>query len=168
MVLGTLNMAGNTVASSTTTLFYHRTWALLLASASLLVPELTPLVLPSKTLMPFIAVHAQLVAQYTNLKLGHNSYSTIYSVLDKLVNYLVIFEKLSWQLPELASPNLATSVHDLRLASQNCFLPELATSRTITVFAVAFHTHLGVSHPDDTGFSALTSCQTLPLMVGHS
>ena len=51
-------------------------------------------VLPSKALSPFIAVHTQLVAQYTHMKLGHISYTTIYSVLDKLVNYLVVFEKI--------------------------------------------------------------------------
>lgn len=60
----------------------------------LLIPELTSLVLPSKALSPFIAVHTQLVAQYTHMKLGHISYTTIYSVLDKLVNYLVVFEKI--------------------------------------------------------------------------
>ena len=60
----------------------------------LLVPELTPLVLASKTFMPFIAIHTQLVAQYTHLKLGHISYSTIYIIINKLINYFVIFEKI--------------------------------------------------------------------------
>ena len=59
----------------------------------LLIPELN-IVLPSKALLPLIAVHTQLVAQYTHMKLGHISYMTIYSVLDKLVNYLAVFEKI--------------------------------------------------------------------------
>ena len=60
----------------------------------LLVPELTPLVLPSKAFTPLIAAHIQLVAQYTHLKLGHISYASIYSLLNKLIHYLVILEKI--------------------------------------------------------------------------
>ena len=59
-----------------------------------LIPELTPLVLSSKALSPSITIHTQLVAQYTHLELRHRGFSTIYSVLNKLVSYLVVFQKL--------------------------------------------------------------------------
>ena len=57
------------------------------------ITEITPLVLPSKALMPFIAVHIQLVAQYTYLELRYISYSTIYHNLDTIVYYLIVFKK---------------------------------------------------------------------------
>ena len=66
----------------------------------LLVPELTSMVLPSKALTPLIAVHTQLVAQYTHMKLGHISYTTIYSVLDKLSQLPCCLRENSWQLPD--------------------------------------------------------------------
>ena len=131
----------------------------------LLIPELTSLVLPSKALSPFIAVHTQLVAQYTHMKLGHISYTTIYSVLDKLVNYLVVFEKIlgSFQTSFTKPCHVSSTLGWLHRIAFWQSLQLLI----ITVFAVAFRTCLGVSHPDDTGLSILTSCQTLPLVVGH-
>ena len=99
------------------------------------------------------------------MKLGHISYTTIYSVLDKLVNYLVVFEKIlgSFQTSFTKPRHISTTLGWLhRIAF--CQSLQLLV---LTVFVVAFRTRLGVSHPDDTGLSVLTSCQTLPLVVGH-
>ena len=81
MVLGTLNMASNTAVSCI--IHNHCILSQHLGSIArlslLLVPALTSLVLPSKAITPFIAIHTQLVAQYTHLKFGHVSYTIICS-----------------------------------------------------------------------------------------